>query len=258
MSTHQPSVEAELAAASASSLADAIHSNLPDELKGTASDPALTEDLALAFLKRNDLSAETFEQLSKNSAVCKSRKVRLAVVCHPKAPRYVSMMLLRQLFTFDLMRVGFTPAVPGDVKLAAEEVLIKRMEAISSGEKISLARRATGRIAGVLLSDAEPRVMRTALENGRLTDTLVIRALTRPKSSAELVHAVCHHPKWSLRREVRIALLRNEHTPPSRALEFSRSLPLPLLKEILQNSRLPRDLKSNVLQQRIAVDNPSN
>lgn len=257
MSTYQPSVEAELAAVSALPLAEAIHSDSADVLKAAASDPALTEDLALAFLKRSDLTADIFEQLSKNGSA-KSRKVKLAIVCHPKAPRYVSMMLLRQLFTFDLVRVGLTPAVPGDVKLAAEEVLIRRMEAISSGEKLSLARRATGRIASVLLLDSEPRVMRTALENARLTDTLVIRALTRPSSSVELVHAVCHHPKWSVRREVRIALLRNEHTPLARALEFSRSLPLPLLKEILQNSRLPRDLKSNVLQQRIAVDNTRN
>lgn len=128
------------------------------------------------------------------------------------------------------------------------------MEAISSGEKLSLARQASGRVAAALLADQEPRILRAALENARLTDTLVIRALTRPDSSPKLVHSVCHHSKWSLRREVRIAMLRCEHTPLARAVEFSRSLAVPLLKEILQNSQLPANIKSLLLKKRLADD----
>lgn len=250
MATQQPGVAPETVEATDFSLADAIHSNSTEVLKAAASDSALSEDLALALLQRNDLVAEIFEQLSKNATVIKSRRTRLAIVGHPKAPRYVSMALLRQLFTFDLMRVALTPVVPGDVKLAAEEVLIKRLEAISSGEKLSLARQAAGRIAGALLLDEEPRIIAAALENPRLTDTLVIRAVTRSDSSAELVHMICLHPKWSVRREVRIALLRTEHTPLVRAVEFSQSFPLVLLKEILRNSRLPADVKTCLLKKR--------
>jgi hypothetical protein len=219
-----------------------------------ASDPPLTEDLALALLKKNDLPAETIENLSKNAGVGKSRKVKLAIVSHLKTPRYVSLALVRQLFIFDLMRVALASTVAGDIQRAAEDVLIHRMEAISSGETLSLARQASGRVAAALLTKQEPRILRAALENARLTDTLVIRALTRPDSSPELVHTVCHHPKWSLRREVRIALLRQEHTPTGRALEFSRSLPIPLLKEILQNSQLPANIKSLLLKKRLAGD----
>lgn len=250
MSTQQPGVTPE-SVETVFSIAEAIHSNSTEVLKAAAADPALSEDLALALLQRNDLAAEIFEQLSKNATVIKSRKTKLAIVGHPKAPRYVSMALLRQLFTFDLMRVALLPIVPGDVKMAAEEVLIRRMEAISSGEKLSLARQASGRIAGALLSDVEPRVIVAALENPRLTDTLVIRAVTGAKSLPELVHALCLHPKWSVRREVRVALLRNENTPLVRALEFSQSLPVVLLKEILQNSRLPADVKGCLLKKRI-------
>jgi len=250
MSTHEPGM-AERVAPPLLSLADAIHSDSLDVLKAAASDPCLNEDLALALLQRGDLAAEIFEHLSKNATVIKSRKIKLAIVGHPRAPHYVSMLLLRQLFTFDVMRVALMPVVPGDVKVAAEEVLIKRMQAISSGEKLSLARQASGRIAAALLSDKEPRVIATALENSRLTDTLVIRAVTGAGSSAELVHALCLHPKWSVRREVRIALLRSEHTPLVRALEFSHPLPVVLLKEILRNSRLPADIKLRVLKKRV-------
>ena len=216
-----------------SSPSDPVRS-APAEMRGAA-DSTLNEDRALALLKRNDLPPEVLEQLSKNAAVLKSRKVKLAMVSHPKSPRYVSVTIVRQLFTFDLMRVALAPLVAGDIKMVAEETLIRRLEAITSGEKLSLARRASGRVAGALLLDPEKRVIWAALENPRLTEALIVRALTREGQPA-LVQAACHHPKWSLRREIRIALLRNQHTPLARAMEYARCLPAPVLKEILLKS----------------------
>lgn len=207
------------------SLEEAIHSDSPDVLKLTAGDPALSEDLALAFLKRSDLPAEVLEQISKNAAVANSRKAKLALVGHPKAPRNVSLSILRKLFIFDLMKVALTPLVPGDIKAAAEEALIKRLESLSLGERISLARRASGRVVGALLLDPETRVIQAALENPRLTEALIIKALMRASSSATLVQAVCEHPKWSLRHEIRVALLRNDKTPVHFVEKFAQKLP---------------------------------
>ena len=55
-----------------------------EDLLRTVADPALTEDLALALLKRADLSAEVLEQLAKNANALKSRKVRIALASHPQ------------------------------------------------------------------------------------------------------------------------------------------------------------------------------
>lgn len=231
------------------SLEEAVHSTSAEVVKAAAADPALGEDLALALLTRSDLPAEVVEQISKNAAVVNSRKAQLAIVGHPKAPRHVSLSIVRKLFTFDLMRVALKPVVPGDIKTAAEEVLIRRLESLSSGERISLARRASGRVVGALLLATETRVIQSALENPRLTEALVVKALMRASSSAALVRAVCGHPKWSLRREIRVALLRNEKTPVRFAKEFARALPVPALKEILQRSRLPEAVKSGLLEQ---------
>jgi len=234
---------------SALPLPEAIHSPSADVLAAAASDPRLTEDLALALLKRSDLPAEVLDRVSKNSGAMQSRKVKLAVVEHPKTPRHVSIPMVRRLFTFDLMQVALTPVVPADIKVAAEEALINRLETVSAGEKLSLAHRASGRVAGVLLLDSEPRVIRAALENSRLTEASIIKALTRRDPRAAFVEAVCHHARWSPRREIRIALLRNEKTPLDRALEFARSLPAGLVREILQSSRLPPQIRSHLLKE---------
>jgi hypothetical protein len=199
------------------------------------------------LLRRPDLPADVLERLAKNGNVLKHRKVKLALVEHPKTPRHVSLPLVRQLYAFDLMQVALTPAVPADVKLAADEALCNRMETISSGEKLTLAHRASGRVAGELLLDAELRVVQAALQNSRLTEASIVRALVRPGAPVALVEQVAHHPQWSLRREVRVALLRNEKTPMARAVEFARGLPVGQLREILQGSRLPGNVKSFLL-----------
>ena len=226
-----------------------IHSVSSDDLLRVAADPALTEDLALALLKRADLPPEVLEQLAKNGNALKLRKVKVALVCHPHTPRHVSVPLARQFYTFDLLKVALSPSVPADVKVAADQMLIARLKTITIGERLSLARRASGRVAGALLLDSETRIMRTALENPRLTEVFVIQAVLRPQASAAFIQAVAQHSKWSYRREIRIALLRTEYLSLARALEFSRGLPPPFLREVLQSSRLPARIRDQLLRE---------
>jgi hypothetical protein len=239
----------ETAPAPTAPLPEAVHSQIPEILISAAADPVLTEDLALTLLKRADLPADALQALSRNATVSKFRKVRFALLTHPQTPRHISLPALRHLYTFELMQVALTPIVPADVKRAAEEVLLARLATISSGEKLSLARRASGRVAGELLLDKETRIMRAALENSRLTEAAIVKALARPDSSGVFVDAVSHHPKWSLRREVRLSLLRHEKLALAPALEFARSLPAALLKEILHNSRLAAQTKSYLIRE---------
>ncbi len=228
----------------------AIHSSSLEILLTAASDAGLNEDLALSLLKRPDLPGKVLELLSRHSVLIrKSRKLKLALARHPQTPRHVSLPLLRHLFTFDLMQVALAPAAPADIKKAAEEALLNRLETISLGEKVSLARRASARITGALLLDSEPKVVQATLENPYLTEVSVIKALVHRDAPPAFVHCVCRHAKWSLRREVRITLLRNKNTPLARALEFARALPPPLVRELLQASSLPENIKSDLLQE---------
>jgi hypothetical protein len=246
MPSDKPTIDRRATDGSASHSHDGFTSATVAEIKATAGDPALTEDLALLLLKRSDLPAEILELICKNLAVARSRKVKLALIRHARMARHLSLPMLRHLFTFDLMQVALAPVVAADVKRAAEEVLIRRLETISAGEKVTLARRASGRISGELLLDREARVVSSALENSRLTEAALIKVLLRQDAPEKLVALVCHHVKWSVRPEVRRALLHNRNTPLARALEFARSLPPSWIPEILQSSGLPAHIKSHL------------
>ena len=211
-----------------------------------AADPALSEDLALALLKERDLPFEVIDQLCKNSGVMKARKVCFAIAAHPHTPRHISLKLIRELYTFDLMRYAITPGIAADLKRLADELLIARVTSISLGERISLARRGSEAVAAALLLDKEPHVWQAALENGRLTEADVVKAVLRPSAGAALVEAVCRHAKWSFRHEIRLALLRNAKTPLTRALEFARAIPPAQLRDLLHSSHLPEKVKASL------------
>jgi hypothetical protein len=224
-------------------LEELVHSHDPATLRAVAASSRLTEELALALLARRDLPRQAIEDLARNGAVMKQRKVIVAVAAHPRTPRHVSLPMARHLFSFELMQLALLPALAADLKIAIEESLVARMATISSGERLTLAKRGSTRIAAGLLSDPEERVISAALENPYMTEACVVKALMREDAPGPLVHAACCHPKWSLRRDVQVALLRNDQTPLARAIAFAEKLPTQIVREVLCDSRLPANVK---------------
>lgn len=219
-----------------------------DLLKHAAAERGMAEDMALALLAHRDLPNEVIAVLAKNGSALKHRSVLNAIVAHPRAPRQVSLPILRRLFTFELMKIALTPTIFADIKMFAEEVLISRLESTSAGERLSLAKQGSTRIAAALLLDPEARVMEAALRNPKMTEDCIVRALMKNEASQALVDLVCRHRKWSLRREIQIALLRNEKTPMARALTFAQNLPSMRLREILRTSRLAPQVREYLLK----------
>jgi hypothetical protein len=228
-------------------LEELLRSHDRDVLRRAATDPRLTEELALSLLTRRDLPQEAIEALAKNGAVMKHRKVIVAVVSHPRTPRHVSLPIARHLYTFELMQIALMPGIAADLKVSVEEGLIARMESISSGERVTLAKRGSTRVAAALLRDPEERVMLAALENPYLTESWIVKALLSADAPLALVNAVCHQGKWSLRRDVQVALLRNDNTPLAQAIAISDKLPSNVLREVLHNSRLEPNVKTYLL-----------
>ena len=224
-----------------------VHDSAPEILAAVAADARLTEDLALALLNRSDLPREALEALSKNGQLARLRKVRMGIVVHPRTPRHVSVPTIRHLYTFDLMQVALLPSVPPDVKRAAEEVLIGKLASISSGERVTLARRSSGRVAGALLLDKDERIMQAALANPQMTEVSIVKALKAGHSTELLAPAVARHQKWSYRNDVKAALLGNKDTPSGRLIHLAAELPIHLIKDVLRSGRLTAQAKNSLL-----------
>jgi hypothetical protein len=231
-------------------LARAVHASIDDldALTRAASDRGLTEELALSLLQRRDLPAAVVEALGKNVAVSRLRTVRWALLTHQRAPRHISLPLLRHLYPFELMKLAVVPQLAADLKRGAEEALIAKSASLSSGERLALARQGSNALAAALLLDPEQRIMAAALQNSRLTEEGVVRALLHPATPPHVAPAVCHDAKWRVRHEVRIAALRCEFTPLAYAIDFASKLSPAQLKDVLAQSRLSDQIKLYLLQ----------
>jgi hypothetical protein len=212
--------------------------------RGAASPSQFSEDEALAIVHMADVTADTLAQLARNSGALKSRKVVFALATHPRTPRHVSIPLLRRMFTFDLVKVALTPTVAADIKRAAEEQIVVRIESLSTGEKITLGRRGPGRIAAALLAENDGRIVSVALDNGRLVEPAVVAALMRLDAPRILFELVSKHSKWSQRYEVQLGLLKTEKTPLEHVIKFAAHFSQEVLREIVPETRRPQLLNA--------------
>jgi hypothetical protein len=224
-----------------------VHDSSPEILAAVAADTRLTQDLALALLNHRDLPREALEALNKNGSLMRQRKVRMAVVMHPRTPRHVSVPTIRHLYTFELMQVALLPSIQPDVKRAAEEVLIGKLASISLGERTTLARRSSGRVAAALLLDKQERIMQAALANPQMTEVSIVKALKAEHGTELLAPAVSRHQKWSYRNDVKAALLGNKNTPSGRLIHLAAELPIHLIKDVLRSGRLSSPAKNSLL-----------
>jgi hypothetical protein len=167
---------------------------------------SVSEDAALAMLEHRGLSAEEIEQLAKDQGLRASRKVMLAIAQHIHTPRHIAIPLVRQLFIFELMQVALTPAVAADIKLLAEQCLVGKIGSVTLGERLTLAKRGSTRVAASLLTDPDGLVRDAALNNPFVTEMWIVRALMKPGTPMAFKEAVKRHAKWACRVEVRRAL----------------------------------------------------
>jgi hypothetical protein len=224
----------------AAKIEELIESPFPEDLIVAARHGSLNEELALAMLRRHDLAAAAIEALTKNHAVIKHRKILLQVVQHQRTPRHLSVPLLRRLFTFELMHIALTPSVAADVKLVAEEVLIGKLDTLSLGECISLAKQASPGVAGALLLRAERGVVEAALHNPRMTELSIVKSLAKRHVPLLLLTLLVEHPKWGLRRELQLAILRRAESSEAMVQQVASRLPKVVVLEVVKHARLPQ------------------
>ncbi|HKC72490.1 MAG TPA: hypothetical protein VKB60_12740 [Terriglobales bacterium] len=155
-------------------LTSLIHSHSAEELKRAAAHEGLSEELALVLLERRDLPAEALEAMSKNVPALKSRRVLAGMIGHPKTPRHVCLPAIRHLYTFELMQLALSPAVLADIRKAAEETLILRLEKNQPGR----AHHAGAARLGPGSGGAAARC-RTARDRGRGQQSLSNRSADR-------------------------------------------------------------------------------
>ena len=232
--------------ATGSQLENLLYHRSREVLDALLDNPRLREQHLIVMLARRDLSREVVSRIAQNKEWMKSYPLKTSVLKHPRTPRHLALPLLKLIYLFDLMAIAATPGTSPDLKRLAEDALLAQREGLALGQRLSLARRGSPRIAAGLLLDADPRVIRAALDNPSMTDQSVSAALLLEKAGGELTGAVAAHSRWSARRSVKLALARSRNLSLARFASLLPDLSLSELRDLMDDRRVAPNLHAYV------------
>lgn len=235
--------------ASGDELKSLVHEAGEEILLALLENPHVEEAHVTLLLERLDLPASVLSAIAGEGKWVSSEGVRLRLARHPRTPRRIALAAVRQLHLFDLVRLSLLPSAPAGIRRVAEEVILTRVPHLAAGEKLTLARRGPSRVAGALLAEGHAQAIKLALANSFLTESQVLKVLAKPGVPERAVAAIARHPKWSCQYSVRLALVRNSHTPVPAVLAFLPNLTLRDLQEIAGLEPLAPHLRKYIRQE---------
>ncbi|MCS7078574.1 MAG: hypothetical protein NZ585_00785 [Chloracidobacterium sp.] len=221
-----------------------------DEVLNALLDNEATGEEELTIIaRRRDVSHEILRRMAGDRRVQESHRLRRLLVLNPKLPASAGLRLVPNLFLFDLVTVLITPALPIEIKTAAENAILQQYQSLPLGQKITLARRSNGgRLLPQLLNDANSEVVRAALNNPFLTESIVSTAVWKA-THQHVVILIADTARWANRNYVKMALLRNRMLPLGRAVTLVGTLTPAQLKELSNDPAVPVQVRNLVIQQ---------
>lgn len=213
-------------------------------LRGLLENSAFDETHVCLLLERKDLSGLLLEEISKRKEWRASYRVRLGLAAHPRTPRLVAMRLLRELHLMDLVRISLLPSSSMELRRLADERVLTQLAQLPLGQKLTLARRGSARVAAGLVADGPQQVASIALNNPFLTESQLLKLLAKEAISSRILGAVAKHQKWSKLVNIRVALLRHQHLPAGDAPALAAGLPRRDLEDLIGLSRLRESIRA--------------
>jgi len=121
--------------------------------------------------------------------------------------------------------------------------LPKDLKDIPLGRRKTMAWGGDIFLIGRLLSDPEAAVIRTLLDNPRMTTQEIVGLAAQKEISGEFLEMIALHPRWSSQYRIRVAVVHNPATPLNISLAFLRLLMSPELEAVERDGRLSRIVK---------------
>jgi hypothetical protein len=219
-------------------LARFLHDPSPNVVRALLGNRSLSEDDVLVLATRKNLPSDILETIAKNKRWIENYPVRVALVKNPKTPLSVSLSLARYIRLFDLAELTRSHYLPPVLRRKLELIIIEKVPTMALGIKKSLAKIASGDVLLKLLLDGYPEVVKLSLDNPSLMEAHLYKVISRPTATPATIRAIAVHPNWSNRYLVKLALVRNNHTPLALVVRFLKLLKVIDLRELYADPAL--------------------
>jgi len=216
-----------------------VHDLSPRVIRALLENRNITEEHILIIANRKNLPAEVLDRIFRDRRWTESYPVRLALAKNPKTPLFTALSIARFLRLFDLADLARNHFLPVIYRKKLEAIVIEKIPTLAFGIKKTLAKVAAGEILLALIQDGYPEVVRLCLDNPHLVEAHLYRIISRKTTTPGTVRTIAEHGSWTSRYHIKFALLRNEHTPLVRSVQFLPALKLADLRELYRDRQLP-------------------
>lgn len=208
----------------------------------------LTEGMALYIAENRNTPPETLSLLATSQRFKDSYKLKLALCKNPKTPQRVVLSLLKFLRLFDLADLTKNQNIHINIRQKIEQILKEKLPSLPVGNRITLAKRSSSRVATAILEKAGGgketfNLIKTCLENPFLKEGDLLKLINNEATPPNVIRAIAEHPRWSLRYSLRYALIRNYYTPLSIVVEFLKDLKVQDLEDLYRDEAVPASTK---------------
>jgi len=218
----------------------------PQVSLSTIRNKSLSEDMALFIAKRRNVPAEALGFLANDVRFRDSLSLKLALCRNPKTPQRIVFSLLKFLRIFDLGDLSRDRVVPITVRQKIELMIAEKAPSLPTGVKVALTKRSSATIILFLMEHGERTVIRACLDSPVITEAHLCAVINGPLVNPVLIRLISEHLKWSLRYQIRYALIRNFHTPLIHVTRFIPKMKTHDLRELYSFDRLSASVKTYI------------
>lgn len=229
--------------ARAEALWECVKDSHPEVVSNATLNRNLTEDMALFIARSKRAPSDALGFLAGDVRFKESYKLKLALCKNPRTPQRITLSLLKFLRIFDLAALTRDQHIPVILRQKIEQALSEKIRAMPVGVKTALARKANSSVVMGLIERGDERVVKVCLESPALTEGDLYKIINRTSTGAVVIKMIAEHPKWSLRYQIRFALIRNFFTPTTLVVRFIGGLKTVDLKELYADGRTPSSTK---------------
>jgi hypothetical protein len=208
-------------------------------LDGAIANPAAGVDELLLLLQNRAASEAVLRRIDGNREWTRHHRIRRALALHPRTPISVGRGILQHLYWKELLELSVAPHVNPVLRRIADRKLADRLEGLSLGEQVALARRAGRGLVRMLCDSESGPVLEAFLGNPRLIEADVARIAAGASAPPESLARLAAHPRWGCRRGIRLALVKNARTPGPVALGILWRMSPYDLRSLLRERDLP-------------------
>ena len=227
------------AEAGADELWNYIRDPHPSVLLASLANRNLNDEMASSLARSAHATPEVLGALSSDARFRHNYPLKVTLCKNPRTPQKIAYSLLKFLKVFDLADISRSPRIPVAVRQRVEFLLGERIASMPSGVKSALAKRASIAIVLQILTRGDPHSISSCLRSPAMTEAGLRQVIAKKSTKADVIRSIAEDERWSLRYDLKYALLRHAATPELQASRFVRELKTADLRDLCHDQEVP-------------------